>query len=239
MSEAAKPKPKPPSTPRIGRRALLGSGAAALTLLGVGVVGWAAPAVDREQRRIANRLELWATFARKSSNLLARYTSTRTSPLLREELVESGSLAFVAPATLVLRDDGVTGSTTRIEPERIAILPNDPSLPRRPLPRRSDAPALRWLADHLLACFAPGDGSALTANARVEVPRGRTPRLSLMPPRDSVARTLIRSMTLTLDQVGGAVLRIEVAESDGSSFVLKISDHRQAVEAAMLTRVLE
>jgi hypothetical protein len=63
--------------------------------------------------------------------------------------------------------------------------------------------------------------------------------LSLMPPRDSVARTLIRSMTLTLDQVGGAVLRIEVAESDGSSFVLKISDHRQAVEAAMLTRVLE
>ena len=72
----------------------------------------------------------------------------------------------------------------------------------------------------------------------MEVPSGKTPRLNLMPPRDSVARTLIRSMTLTLDQVGGAVVRVEIAESDGSSFVLQISDHRQNVEQDLLDRVL-
>ena len=221
------------------RTALLGGA----TLIGAGLAGaWAIaapPLSERDQRRLTARLELWATFARKSSNLLARYTSTRTSPLLREPLVGSGSLAFVAPGTLVLRDDGATGSTTRIEPGRVAIEPNDPSLPRRPLPKRNESPALRWLADHLVACFAPGDGAALTADARLELPGGRTPRLTLMPPRDSAARALIRSVTLTLDQVGGAVVRIEIAESDGSSFTLGIADHRQAVEADLIARVLE
>lgn len=227
---------------RVSRRALLVTGASGLALLGAALAGRAAsPAepVDRNQRRLDNRLELWGTFARKSQNLVARYTSTRSSPLLLEDLVGSGSLAFVGPATLVLRDDGATGSTTRIEPGAIAIVPNDPSLPQRPMPRRTDAPALRWLADHLVASFAPGDGTALIADARVEVPRGSTPRLSLLPPRDSVARTLIRSVTLTFDQVGGAVIRIEIAESDGGKFVLQISDHRQNVESELITRVVD
>lgn len=214
-------------------------GSATLGLLGGSALGLAAPPVDRSQRKLDNRLELWATFARKSSNLLVRYGSIRTSPLLREELIASGSLAFVAPGTLVLRDDGVTGSTTRIEPGRVAIVPNDPSLPRRAMPSRNESPTLRWLADHLLASFAPGDGSALTADARVEVPSGRMPRLSLMPPRDSAARGLIRSVTLTLDQVGGAVVRVEIAESDGGTFTLRLSDHRQGVEPELLQRTLQ
>jgi hypothetical protein len=223
------------------RRALIGSGLGlgGLGVFGLGALGLAAPPEDREQRQLAARLELWAAFARKSSNLLARYTSSRTSPLLHESLGAAGGLAFVAPATLVLRDDAATGSTTRIEPGKIAIEPNDPSLPRRSLPSRSESPALRWLADHLVASFAPGDGSALTADARVEIPSGRTPRLILMPPRDSAARAVIRSMTLTLEQVGGAVLRVEIAESDGGSFVLGLADHRQAVEPELLARVLE
>jgi hypothetical protein len=227
----------------LGRRAALVGGAGVLASALAGAWVFAAPPLDeREQRRLSARLELWATFARRSTNLLARYTSTRTSPLLHEPLVGSGSLAFVAPATLVLRDDGVTGSTTRIAPGRegrLAIEPNDPSLPRRAMPQRSESPALRWLADHLVACFAPGDGSALTADARIEVPSGRTPRLVLMPPRDSAARALIRSVTLTLDQVGGAVVRIHIAESDGGSFELAIADHRQAVDADLIARVLE
>ncbi len=220
------------------RRALLGAG---LGLLALPLLGRAAPptASDLEQRRLAARLELWASFARKSSNLLARYTSTRTSPLLREPLIGGGSLAFVAPDLLVLRDDSATGSTTRIDGAKLAIEPNDPSLPRRELPPRSESPALRWLADHLVASFAPGDGSALTADARVEIPRGRTPRLTLLPPRDSAARAVIRSLTLTLDQVGGAVVKLEIAESDGSTFVLGIADHRQGVEPELLARVLE
>jgi len=211
----------------------LGSG-----LLGASLLGLAAPPESRD-RRLDNRLELWATFARKSSNLLVRYTSIRSSPLLREQLGASGSLAFVAPGTLVLRDDGATGSTTRIGPRELAIIPNDPSLPRRALPPRSESPALRWLADRLVASFAPGDGTALTADARVEVPAGRTPRLVLMPPRESAARTLIRSVTLTLDQVGGAIIRVEIAESDGGTFSMRLSDHRQDVEPELLARTLE
>jgi len=226
----------------MNRRTFIGAGVGAgLGSIVIAGLGFAAPPAEPPpvDRKLAARLELWATFARKSSNLMARYTSSRTSPLLREPLVGSGALAFVAPQTLVLRDDSATGSTTRIEPGRVAIEPNDPSLPRRPLPKRSESPALRWLADHLLAGFAPGDGAALTADARVEVPSGRTPRLTLMPPRDSAARAIIRSVTLTLDQVGGAVVRVEIAESDGGSFVLGIADHRQAVEPELLSRVLE
>lgn len=222
----------------LSRRSLLGA-SVTLGLFGISWIGLAAPPEDREQRRLAARLELWAAFARKSSNLLARYTSSRSSPLLHEPLGAAGTLAFVAPATLVLRDDAATGSTTRIEPGRVAIEPNDPSLPRRPMPHRSESPALRWLADHLVASFAPGDGSALVADARVEVPSGRTPRLILMPPRDSAARALIRSVTLTFEQVGGAVVRMEIAESDGGSFVLGLADHRQAVDAELIARVLE
>lgn len=220
---------------RFGRRTALVGGAA---LGGFALLVRAAPPIDRTQRRLDNRLELWRSYARKTDNLLARYTSTRKSPLLVEELVESGGLAFVKPGTLVWRDDGVTGSTTRIEPSGVSIVPNDPSLPRRTLPQLDEAPALRWLAAHLLACFAPGDGTALIADARTEVPRGSTPKLILMPPRDSAARALIRSVTLTFDQVGGAVVRIEIAESDGSTFVMQISDHRQNVPEDMLTRVL-
>ena len=200
----------------------------------------AAPPAGREQRRLANRLELWSAYSRKThENLMARYASERSSSLLREDLVGGGSLAFIAPATLVLRDDGATGSTTIITPGRVAIEPNDPSLPRRTLPAREDAPALRWLADHLLACFAPGDGEALLAGARVEVPRSSTPRLALMPLRESAARTVVRSMTLTFDQVGGAVVRIEIAEADGGLYVLRLSDHRQDLEDEALRRVVD
>lgn len=220
----------------VSRRRVLTLGVGALAWLAAGH-GLGAPAGDQDPR-VTKILALWATFARESSNLLARYTSTRTSPLLREPLVGSGALAFVAPNRLVLRDDGATGSTTRIEPRAIAITPNDPSLPRRPLPSRAEAPALRWLADHLLACFAPGDGSALIDDARVEVPRGRTKQLRLLPPRDSSARALIRTVTLTLEQVGGAVLSIEIAQSDGGTYKLALADHRQQVEAELVDRVI-
>ncbi|EDM76898.1 hypothetical protein PPSIR1_37454 [Plesiocystis pacifica SIR-1] len=217
----------------------MGLGAAGL----FGALAWAAPPVDArtsEQRRLDNRLELWGTFARKTrTNLIARYSSVRTSSLLREDLVGGGTLAFVNPATLVLRDDSATGSTTRIERQGIRIATNDPSLPERSLPPRAEAPAMRWLADHLVACFAPGDGQALLADARAEVPRGRAPRLSLMPPRESPARAIIRSLTLTFDPVGGAVVEIEIAESDGGTFTLALSDHRQNEAPEALARVLD
>lgn len=224
----------------VGRRELL----AGLALAGLGLTPLAALRVvaapaAAEQRRLDNRLALWTGFARQSSSLLARYASQRSSPLLREELSTAGSLAFVAPGTLVLRDDGATGSTTRIEPGAITIEPNDPSLPRRELAPPQQGPALRWLADRLLACFAPGDGSALLADARVQVPRGRRPTLSLLPPRRSPARALIRSLTLGLDPSGGAILSLVIAEADGGSFRLELSDHRQGVDADALARVID
>ncbi|NVB38519.1 hypothetical protein G6O69_11820 [Pseudenhygromyxa sp. WMMC2535] len=227
-------------TKRLSRRGALWAVGASSALAATSTALWASPP-SREQRRLDNRLELWGTFTRRThDNLLARYASERSSSLLREALVNGGSLAFIAPATLILRDDGVTGSTTLISPGRVAIEPNDPSLPRRPLATRAEAPALAWLADHLLACFAPGDGQALLADARAEAPRaGGTPKLALMPPRDSAARALIRSVTLSFDQVGGAIVRVEIAESDGGVFVLRLSDHRQDVDTDSLARVTE
>lgn len=230
------------------RQGLLGAlGLAGASVLVLASSGRAAPPSPGEpeptpeQRRLANRLELHHSYAKRSENLLARYTSERISSLLQQPLVNSGQLAFVAPATLVLRDDGATGSTTRIAPGTLELRANDPSLPHRSLLDSSGAvpPALQWLADRLIACFAPGDGQSLIADARNEVPRGATPRLVILPRRGSPARLVLRSLTLTLDPVGGAIQRIVIAEADGGEFRLALLEPQQNVEAEALARVLD
>lgn len=223
--------------------------------LGVaGVMGfaggsWAAPPSDNEsepspeQRRLANRLELHHNYAKRTKNLVARYTSERISSLLQEPLVNSGQLAFVAPGTLVLRDDGATGSTTRIGPGVLELQANDPSLPQRSMVDASGStpPALRWLADRLIACFAPEPegGQALIGDGRSEVPRGHLPRLVILPRRGSPARLVLRSLTLTLDPVGGAIQRIVIAEADGGEFRLALVEPQQNVEPESLSRILD
>jgi hypothetical protein len=200
-----------------------------------------APEPTAEERRLANRLELHHSYAKRTENLIARYTSERISSLLQEPLVASGQLAFVAPGTLLLRDDGATGSTTRIAPGALELRANDPSLPSRPLVDANGAtpPALQWLADRLIACFAPGDGQALIADARTEVPRGALPRLIILPRRGSPARLVLRSLTLTLDPVGGAIQRIVIAEADGGEFRLALIEPQQNVEPEALARVID
>jgi hypothetical protein len=229
------------------RQGLLGAlGLAGASVLVLANSGRAAPPTTEpeqtpEQRRLANRLELHHSYAKRTENLLARYSSERISSLLQQPLVNSGQLAFVAPATLVLRDDGATGSTTRIAPGALELRANDPSLPHRSLVDSSGAapPALQWLADRLIACFAPGDGQALIADARNEVPRGAIPRLVILPRRGSPARLILRSLTLTFDPVGGAIQRIVIAEADGGEFRLALLEPQQNVEAEALARVLD
>ncbi|MFV8751852.1 hypothetical protein ACNOYE_15005 [Nannocystaceae bacterium ST9] len=232
----------------IARREWLVGGLGMLGMAGLGLAGSssAAPPVAEpeqtpEQRRLANRLELWTAYAKRTDNLVARYTSERISSLLQQPLVNSGQLAFVAPGTLVLRDDGATGSITRIGPGVLEVRPNDPSLPQRRLldEQGKATPALQWLADRLLACFAPGDGSQLIADARTEVPRGALPRLIILPRRGSAARMVLRSVTLTLDPVGGAIQRIVIAEADGGEFRLALVEPQQNVEPEALARVLD
>lgn len=201
----------------------------------------AEPELTADQRRLANRLELWSGYAKRTKNLVARYNSERISSLLQQPLVNSGQLAFVAPATLVLRDDGATGSTTRIAPGLVEVRPNDPSLPRRAMLDASGStpPALQWLADRMIACFAPGEGEALIAEVRSEVPRGQSPRLVILPRRGSPARVLLRSLTLTLDPVGGSVQRLVIAEADGGEYRLSLVEPQQNVEPEALARVLD
>ena len=209
---------------------------------GVGMVGvtsvFAAPPADVEARRLANRLELWGTFARRTDALVARYEARRESSLLYEPKVSSGALAFVKPATLVFRDDGLLGSVTRVGDGEVTIRPNDGASPQGPPIRPADLPALSWLRDRLIAVFAPGDGTALTANSRASVPRSSTPRLELLPPLDSPERKSLRSLVVTFDPVGGAVVEIDIAEAQGDRFRMWLSDHRQNPSEAELERVL-
>jgi hypothetical protein len=73
---------------------------------------------------LQNRTELWANYAKRTKNLMARLTTTRETSLLDEPLVVTGALVFESPRTLVLRDDGLTGSTTFIDPDRVVVAPN-------------------------------------------------------------------------------------------------------------------
>jgi hypothetical protein len=193
---------------------------------------------DPEQKRLRTRIELWASFAQRTRNLGARYVSTRESSLLHEPLVRTGTLVFVGPALLVLRDDGSTGSTTTLRDGSVSIRPNLGSVPPGPTMDPAQLPALAWLRDRFLALFAAGDGTALVAQCRARAAKSRAPRLELLPLAGSDVRRLLRSVTVELDAVGGAVLSIDIAEAQGDRSILRLSDHRQNIEDAEIARAL-
>jgi hypothetical protein len=195
-------------------------------------------AQDPDEQRLHNRLELWGNYARRTENLVARFLCERQTSLLYEPLVRTGTLAFVVPDTLTLRDDGLTGSTTRMHAGEVTIVPNESGVPRGPESKPAALPALAWLRDRMLASFAPGDGSALVADSRARVPKGRTPRLELLPIAGSATRKQLRSLTIELDPVGGAVIRLVITEAQGDIVTLGFSDHRQNVDAEELRRLL-
>jgi hypothetical protein len=212
-------------------------GACGLLALGSETVR-AGPRADVKQRRLQNRLELWENYARRTKNLVARYTSTRRSSLLQEPLVSTGVLAFATPATLIFRDDGSTGSTTRIEGSSMSVRPNQSTLPPGPEVDGSRLPAAKWLAEHLVKLFAPGAADGLIAGCRTHVPRGRGYTLELLPQRGSAVRRVLRALSMRLDPVGGAVIEIEIQEAQGDRFRIQLADHRQNVSDAELGPLL-
>lgn len=218
------------------RRSILISGAAMLT---TGAVALAAPGerADIQQRRLANRLELWSNFARRTQNMTARYTSTRHSSLLTEPLTAIGTLAFVAPDRLILRDDGNDGSTTRVEGGVMSIVANQAGLPAAPAIHPARQPAAAWLGELMVRLFAPAEGQALIAGCRYHIPKTRTYKLELLPPRGSAVRKVLRTVTLTFDPVGGAITEIEIHESQGDRLHLGLRDHRQNVADEDIARI--
>jgi hypothetical protein len=197
----------------------------------------AAPSAESvAKQRLSNRLELWSTFSQNNQTLVARYHSIRTSSLLESPLEVDGQLFFIAPRLLVLRDAGFTGSITRVEGSRVRVTSTQgaaasPTPEDQPEPELSNLPGLRWCADRLLRIFAPGPSESLIADARHEIPRGRSPRLILRPERDDLARLELRDLTLQLDPVGGAPVRIDIAQAQGDRHRLNLGDHRQGLPA--------
>jgi hypothetical protein len=220
----------------IRRRTLL---LGAPALVGTALVGasrsWlrAAPAAPGEptpeERKLANRLELWSSYAKRTQNLMARLSTRRETSLLAEPLEATGMLLFRAPSLLVLRDDGRQGSTTIVDGDQIRIVLNGSGSGRDdPAAVVADhRPAAQWLARRLLHMFAPGDGTALLEGSRTHVPRGQGHRLELMPPIGSTTRRQLRSVSMQLDPVVGTVTRIVIAEAQGDRVILGLSDHRQ------------
>lgn len=199
----------------------------------------AAAEPSAQQRKLANRLELWSNYARRTDNLMARMSTKRETSLLEEPLLSTGTLVFRAPDLLVLREDGRQGATTLIEGTAIRIFLNGVG---RKDPAAIDAdrrPPARWLAQHLVRLFAPGDGTALLQDTRPHVPKGRGYRLELLPPRGSATRRKIRSLTATLDPVAGSVTRLSIAEAQGDRLTIALSDHRQNLPPEDIASFLE
>jgi hypothetical protein len=221
----------------MNRRGLIVGAAAAL--LAPALRTGAAPSAA-QAKRLENRTDLWANYAKRTRNLMARLTTTRETSLLDQPLVVTGALVFRASSkTLVLRDDGLTGSTTVVEPDRVVVVPNQSELPRGPALDPDRMAAARWLGDRLLGLFTPGEPDALLADARVNVPKGKGYRIELLPPRGSAARQVIRSITIHLDPVAGAVTHALIAEAQGDRLLLQITDHRQNVDDADVDRVID
>jgi hypothetical protein len=180
-----------------------------------------------EQRKLANRLELWGGYARRTQNLMCRLSTRRETSLLEEPLEATGTLLFRAPQLLVLRDDGRQGSTTIVDGDEIRIVLNGAGRADPDAVVADQRPAAQWLARRLLHMFAPGDGTALIEGSRTHVPKGHGHRLELMPPIGSTTRRQIRSVSMQLDPVVGTITQVVIAEAQGDRVVLGISDHRQ------------
>jgi hypothetical protein len=180
-----------------------------------------------EERKLANRLELWGSYARRTRNLMARVSTRRETSLLEEPHLATGTLLFRAPGLLVLRDDGRQGSTTIMDGSSIRIVLNGAGKRDPEAVVADQRPAAQWLARRLVAMFAPGDGTALIEGSRTHVPKGYGHRLELMPPIGSTTRRQLRSVSIQLDPVVGTITQIVVAEAQGDRVVLGISDHRQ------------
>lgn len=218
----------------LSRRAILVGSAATL----VPQLARAAP----NERLLQNRLELWANYARRTKNMMARVTTTRETSLLDEPLVTQGSLVFDAPSTLLLRDDGLSGSSTLVDGESVTVRPTQPTLAAPPAVEPAQREAERWLAGLLLRLFAPppseeGGQRVLIEGLRVDVPR-RSFRLELIPARGSVVRKTFRSVTVHLDPVVGTVTQVLVAQTQGDRLRLQLTDHRQNVDQEDIDAVL-
>jgi hypothetical protein len=180
-----------------------------------------------QERKLANRLELWGNYARRTHNLMVRLATRRETSLLVEPLETTGTLLFRAPGLLVLRDDGRQGSTTLVDGDELRIFLNGDGRAAPSATVADSRPAAQWLARRLLHMFAPGDGTALLEGSRTHVPKGVGHRLELMPPIGSSTRRQLRSVSMLLDPVVGAITQIVVAEAQGDRMVLGLSDHRQ------------
>lgn len=210
-----------------------------------GLAALAAPAVAlaADERLLQNRLELWANYARRTKNVMARLITTRETSLLDEPLVTQGALVFDAPTTLLMRDDGLAGSSTLIQGESVSVRPNQPTLAPPPAVEPALRDAQRWLANLLLRLFAPppkeeGGERTLVEGLRYDVPR-RSFQLELMPARGSVVRKTFRSVTVHLDPVVGTVTQILIAQTEGDRMRIQLSDHRQNVDQVDIDAVLD
>jgi hypothetical protein len=217
----------------VNRRTFLGT-----SLLVLPGTAGAAPASDVQDRRLLNRLELWANYAGRTQNLVARYTLIRRSSLLNEPLTITGTLVFIAPDRLVFRDDGMTGSTTELSAGLMTIVASQADSADKLQLSAATHPAAQWLGQRLVRTFAPADGAALIAGCRTHVPKGRGYKLDLMPPRGSAVRKALRTVTLTLDPVAGAVTGIHISEAQGDVVVISLTDHRQNVDEGALNAAL-
>lgn len=188
----------------------------------------AAARSDRDQRRLENRLELWASFAQKTENLIVRTALERRSALLKEPHVAIGTLYAQRPARLLFHDDAAQGSSTFIEPQHIAIQAHQSGATPIAIDSEQHIGAA-WLQQRLTALFLGPSSDELTANCQIEIPNGGY-RIELLPPRGSLIRQSIRSIGLRLDPVTGAVIRLSIAETQGDELDLKFTDHRQNVD---------
>jgi len=186
-----------------------------------------AAAPTTTDRRLANRLELWSSYAKKTRTLMTRLSTRRETSLLEEPLLSTGTLVFRAPQLLVLRDDGLQGSTTLIDGDEVRVFLNSEGRGDPSVTVADQRPAAQWVARRLRSMFAPGDGTGLVEDTRTHVPKGRGHRLELMPPRGSAARRQVRSVSMLLDPVVGTITQIAVAEAQGDRVVMGLSDHRQ------------
>lgn len=216
------------------RTLLLASPALVVSMLGRSRPLGAAPAAPGEggeptpqERKLANRLELWSSYAKRTQNLMTRLSTRRETSLLTEPLEATGTLLFRAPSLLVLRDDGRGGSTTIVDGDEIRIVLNGSGRADPSAVVADHRPAAQWLARRLLHMFAPGDGTALVEGSRTHVPKGHGHRLELMPPIGSTTRRQVRSVSMHLDPVVGTVTQIVIAEAQGDRVLLGLSDHRQ------------
>lgn len=161
--------------------------------------------------------DAWARLA-EVPQLQATFTEVQTRKLLKQPLVSTGTLAFARPDKLRWEVTGAGASVFVIDGAEIAV-----KMPGVPTTEHLDLTAQPQLAGLVagLTVWLAGDFAAVQASYDVT---WTAPATATLVPKDPRVARMVARLTLRLSADGRYIEAVDLAEPDGDTMAITLSD---------------